>query len=172
MSINKIILSGNLTRNPELRAMQNGTSVLQFGMAVNDRVLNKQTNQWEDRPNYVDVTMFGNRADALSKYLTKGSKVCVEGKIRWSSWNDQQGQKRSKIEVICDEIELMTGTQQQNQQMGSYVQPQRPVAPSVVQPAPAVVTPQVVAPQNRNFYQFQPSEAVPEPSLYDEAIPF
>ena len=105
MSINRVIISGNLTRDPELRSTAGGTSVLGFGVAVNDRRKNQQTGEWEDYPNFIDCTMFGARADALKRYLSKGTKVTIEGKLRWSQW-ERDGQKRSKIEVIVDELEL------------------------------------------------------------------
>lgn len=107
MSINRVIISGNLTRDPELRATASGMPVLGFGVAVNDRRRNQQTGEWEDYPNFIDCTMFGARADSVSRFLTKGSKVAIEGKLRWSQW-ERDGQKRSKIEVIVDEIEFMT----------------------------------------------------------------
>ena len=108
MSINRVMITGNLTRDPELRATQGGTSVLKLGMAVNDRAKNQQTGEWEDRPNFVDVTIFGARAEALSRFLSKGSKVAIEGKLRWSSWESPQGEKRSKLEVVADEVEFLS----------------------------------------------------------------
>ena len=107
MSINRVIISGNLTRDPELRATAGGTPVLSFGMAVNDRRKNTQTGEWEDHPNFVDLTMFGARAEAVGRYMSKGSKVAVEGRLRYSSW-ERDGQRRSKLEVVVDEIELMS----------------------------------------------------------------
>jgi single-strand DNA-binding protein len=108
VSINRVMISGNLTRDPELRSTASGTSVLKMGVAVNDRRKNSQSGEWEDYANFVDATMFGARAEALSKYLSKGQKVAIEGKLRWSSWENQQGEKRSKLEVIIDEIEFMS----------------------------------------------------------------
>lgn len=107
VSINKCFLSGNLTREPELRAMSGGTQVLSFGLAVNDRRRNA-SGEWEDAPNFVDCTMFGRRAEALSRYLSKGIKVSIEGKLRWHSWETNNGEKRSKLEVVVDEIEFMS----------------------------------------------------------------
>ncbi len=107
MSINRVIISGNLTRDPELRSTASGMPVLGFGVAVNDRRKNQQTGEWEDYPNFIDCTMFGARAQSLSRYLTKGTKVSIEGKLRWSQW-ERDGQKRSKIEVIVDELEFMS----------------------------------------------------------------
>ena len=111
MSINRCNISGNLTRDPEMRALRNGTQVLSFGVAVNDRRKNPQTGDWEDYPNFIDCTMFGSRAEAVSRYLANGTKVAIEGKLRYSSW-EKDGQRRSKLEVIVDEIELMSQRQQ------------------------------------------------------------
>ena len=107
MSINRVIISGNLTRDPELRRTQSGMAIMSFGVAVNDRRRNQQTGEWEDYPNFVDCSMFGNRAEKLAPYLVKGTKVAIEGKLRYSQW-ERDGQKRSKLEVIADEIELMS----------------------------------------------------------------
>ena len=108
MSINRVIISGNLTRDPEIRHTTGGTSVLAIGVAVNDRRRNNQTGEWEDYPNFVDCTMFGGRAEAVSRYLSKGSKVAIEGRLRWSQW-ERDGRKQAKLEVIVDDIEFMSG---------------------------------------------------------------
>ena len=108
MSINKVILTGNLTRDPELRDNGKGFYVLSFGVAVNDRRKNNATGQYEDVANFVDCAMFGNRAASVSRFLSKGTKVAIEGKLRWSQWEAADGSKRSKLEVVVDEIEFMT----------------------------------------------------------------
>ena len=108
MSINRVVISGNLTRDPEQRSTASGMTVLGFGVAVNDRRKNQQTGEWEDYPNYIDCTMFGKRADVVSRFLSKGSKVAIEGKLRWSQW-ERDGQRRSKVEVVVEEIVLMSG---------------------------------------------------------------
>lgn len=105
MAINRAIISGNLTKDADLRSTQSGMSVLRFSVAVNERV--KQGEQWVDRPNFIDCTVFGTRAEKIAQYLVKGTKVAVEGKLRWSQW-ESNGEKRSKIEVIVDEIEFMS----------------------------------------------------------------
>lgn len=110
MSINRVIATGNLTRDPELRTTVSGTPVMGFGIAINDCRKNQQTGEWEDYPNFVGCTVFGNRAEALNKFLRKGMKVAIEGKLRWSQW-ERDGQKRSKIEVIVDEVEVMVSKQ-------------------------------------------------------------
>lgn len=155
MSINRVVISGNLTRDPELRSTASGLPVLGFGVAVNDRRKNQQTGEWEDYPNFIDCTMFGARAESLSRYLNKGAKVAIEGKLRWSQW-EREGQKRSKIEVIVDELEFMSSRNDNSSGGGGYT------------PAPAAVA--------------APVAAAPEPavapsvdtssSVYDEDIPF
>ncbi|WP_251158122.1 single-stranded DNA-binding protein [Caniella muris] len=108
MSVNRVCITGNLTRDPELQATQSSTDVLRIGVAVNDRWRNPQTDQWEDRPNFVDCVLFGNRARALAPILAKGMKVAVEGRLRWSQWQDREtGKNRSKLEVVVDEVDLM-----------------------------------------------------------------
>lgn len=110
MSINRVNISGNLTRDSELRSANNGTAILNFSVAVNDRRKNA-SGEWEDVPNYVDCVVFGTRATALNRMLKKGTKVAIEGKLRWSSW-EKDGQRRSKLEVIVDELELMNAPKQ------------------------------------------------------------
>ena len=156
MSINRVNISGNLTRDPELRMTAGGTQVLSFGVAVNDRRRNPQTGEWEDYPNFVDCTMFGTRAEAVGRYLSKGSKVAIEGKLRYSSW-ERDGQRRSKLEVIVDEIEFMSrgnnqggyGQEAAGSYGGGYAAPAH-------QPAPAPA----------------PVQAPPAVDVYDEDIPF
>ena len=104
MGVNIVCISGNLTRDPELRYTSGGMAVLELGIAFNDRRKNAR-GEWEDVPNFVDGTMFGSRAEGIAQYLKKGTMVFVQGKLRWSSW-EKDGQKRSKHEVIVDEIEF------------------------------------------------------------------
>ena len=123
MSINRVVITGNLTRDPEVRRTQGGMAVMSFGIAVNDRRRNSQTGEWEDYANFVDCTMFGERADKISPYLSKGSKCGIEGKLRYSTWENGDGQKRSKLEVIVDEIEFLSPRQgNQGGAQGGYGQ--------------------------------------------------
>jgi single-strand DNA-binding protein len=137
-NINKVLLTGNLTRDPELRATQGGMQILNFGIAANDVTKDAQ-GQWGQRPNFIDCVMFGNRAEAVSRYIQKGSKVAIEGKLRYSSWEQQDGQKRSKLEVVVDSIEFMSGKGQQQPQQGYQTpqpQPQRQEPMSYTQDIP------------------------------------
>lgn len=113
MSINHVAITGNLTREPEIRNTQNGTAVLSFGIAVNDRRKNASGN-WEDVPNFFECVTFGNRATALGDILTKGMKVAISGKLHYSSW-EKDGQKHSKVDIIANEVELMQNRKPQQQ---------------------------------------------------------
>ena len=107
MSINRVVLTGNLTRDAELKQTPAGMAIVKMRLAVNDR--RKVNDQWTDVVNYVDVTMFGSRGEAVSRFLTKGKGIAVEGKLRWHEWESQTGEKRSALEVIADDIELLGG---------------------------------------------------------------
>lgn len=159
MSINRVAISGNLTRDPELRQATGGMAILGFGVAVNDRRKNQQTGEWEDYPNFIDCTMFGARAQSVSRFLSKGSKVAIEGKLRWSQW-ERDGQKRSKIEVIVDEIEFMS--QRQQGQFGGE--------PVYAAAAPAQAA-QPMQPMQQQFGGM-PAPQQAAPSIYDDDIPF
>lgn len=121
MSINNVNISGNLGRDAELKSTASGTPALQFSVCVNDRA--NQNGQWVDRPNWVPCIMYGNRANALSQHLLKGTKVSITGRLRQNQW-ERDGQKHSRLEVIVNEIELMGPRSQQNQQphQGEYQQ--------------------------------------------------
>lgn len=112
--MNKVFLSGNLTRDPEERSTPGGMAVVTFGIAVNERRKNNATGEWEDVPNFFDCTMFGKRAVSVSQYISKGSKVALEGRLRWSQW-ERDGQKRSKVDVIVDDIELMSRSEKRSE---------------------------------------------------------
>lgn len=163
MSINRVIISGNLTRDSELRSTASGMPVLGFGVAVNDRRKNQQTGEWEDYPNFIDCTMFGARAESLSRFLNKGVKVSVEGKLRWSQW-ERDGQKRSKIEVIVDELEFMSSRNNGDAQQSSGYS------------SPAYSAPSYNNGSQGSSYGNASPYAAPaidtSSSVYDEDIPF
>lgn len=114
MSINNVIISGNLAADAKLNRTNNGTAVLNFTVAVNDRRKDAQGN-WVDFPNFVDCVTFNRRAEALASILTKGLRVAVSGKLQQQRW-EKDGQKHSKIEVVANDVEFMTARQQQPQQ--------------------------------------------------------
>lgn len=127
--INNVFLTGRLTGFPELRATAGGTQILSFGLAFNTSVRNRQTGEWDERGNFIDCTIFGKRAEALSRYLTKGQKVAVTGELRYSTW-DKDGRRHSKLDVIVDDIVFMSQRQDANQPAQAAPAPQAPMPPA------------------------------------------
>jgi len=106
-SYNKVILMGNLTRDPELRYTQSNMPICKIGLAVNRRFKDGQSGEWREEPTFVDVTIFGKRGEAFAKYHTKGKPAFIEGELRLDNWEDQQGQKRSKLYVVGNEWQFV-----------------------------------------------------------------
>lgn len=129
MNINRCELSGNVTRDGELKTTMAGTPVLTFGLAFNDRKRNA-ADEWEDVPNFIDCVLFGKLAESIAQYVKKGQKLFVAGKLHYSSW-ERDGTKRSKIELIIDTLDLAggrkQGEQQPAQQAPAYSTPPAPI---------------------------------------------
>jgi len=104
-SFNRVILVGNLTRDPECRYIPNGTAVADFGLAVNDR-RKSPTGEWVDEVTFVDITLWGRTAEVASEFCSKGSPLLVEGRLKLDTW-ESEGQKRSKLKVVGDKIQLL-----------------------------------------------------------------
>ena len=104
-SLNHVVLLGNLTRDPEVRYTPSGTPVATLGLAVNNRV--KQGDEWKDDPCFIDIVVFGKQAESCGEYLSKGQPVLVEGRLRYRTWEGQDGQKRSKHEVTAFRVQFM-----------------------------------------------------------------
>ena len=104
--INRVTLVGRLTRDPELRHLPSGSPVLQLGLAVNGRQKDEMGN-WIDKPNFFDVKVFGNQAEVLANHLAKGRRVGIDGRLDWSSWEAQDGSKRSKVEIIANQVQFL-----------------------------------------------------------------
>jgi single-strand DNA-binding protein len=104
-SYNRVILMGNLTRDVELRYTPAGTPVTEVGLAVNDRRKN-QNGEWVDETTFVDVTFWGRTAEVASEYLSKGSPVFIEGRLKLDTW-EKDGQKNYKLRVVCDRMQLL-----------------------------------------------------------------
>lgn len=113
-SLNRVFLMGNLTRDPELRYVPSGTAVTSFDLAVN-RVYNTQAGEKKQETSFVRIVVWARRAEVCAEYLTKGSPVFVEGRLRSRSWETQEGQKRSTIEVIANSVQFLRGAQKSNQ---------------------------------------------------------
>lgn len=109
MNINRVVLTGNLTREPELRSTNNGFSICSLGIAVNTRRKNNATGEWEDRPNYFRVTVLGKQGENCAQYLSKGRPVAIDGRLEWRQWEDKNGQKRESIDVIAESVQFLGG---------------------------------------------------------------
>jgi single-strand DNA-binding protein len=106
-NINRVIITGNLTRDPELRSTPGGTTVCSLRVAVNSRRKDGQTGQWVDKPNYFDVTVFGSQGENCGQYLAKGRPVAVEGRLNWREWEAQDGGKRQAVDIIADAVQFL-----------------------------------------------------------------
>lgn len=118
--LNTVSIGGNLCRNAELRATASGMAVLTFSVAVNESRKNKQTGEYEDYQNYVDCTMFGRRAESVSRYLSKGTYVALTGRLHQNRWQNEYGKNRSKLEVTVDNIHF----ESRGERDGGYEQQQ------------------------------------------------
>lgn len=113
-SLNRIFLMGNLTRDPELRYVPSGTAVTSFDLAVN-RIYVTQSGEKKQETSFVRIVVWARRAETCAEYLTKGSPVFVEGRLRSRSWETQDGQKRSTIEVVANNVQFLRGAQKERQ---------------------------------------------------------
>src|SRR3954467_12029212 len=135
-NINRVVLVGNLTRDPELRHTPSGTPVCKLRIAVNTRQKD-QSGNWGDKPNYFDVTVWGNQAESCSQFLSKGRPVGIDGRLDWREWDAQDGTKRQAVEIIADTVQFLGsrgddagfgGGQGQGQGRGEFVQAGAPSA--------------------------------------------
>ena len=107
-NINRVVLVGNLTRDPELRHTPGGTSVCSLRLAVNTR-RKDESGQWTDKPNYFDVTVWGGQAESCAQFLSKGRPVGIDGRLEWREWDAQDGSKRQAVEVIAENVQFLGG---------------------------------------------------------------
>ena len=105
-NINRVVIAGNLTRDPELRNLPSGTSVCSLRLACNTR-RKDESGQWVDKPNYFDVTVWGAQGENCAQYLAKGRPVAIDGRLEWREWQDQQGSKRQSIDIIADSVQFL-----------------------------------------------------------------
>jgi single-strand DNA-binding protein len=105
-NINRVVLVGNLTRDPELRQTPSGTSVCSLRIAVNSR-RRDESGQWSDKPNYFSISVFGNQAESCAQYLSKGRPVAIDGRLDWREWQTQDGQKREAVEIVAESVQFL-----------------------------------------------------------------
>ena len=156
-AFNKVILVGNLTRDPEVRYTPSGTPVSDIGVAVNRTWYDRQTNERREETTFVDVTLWGRQAEIAGEYLTKGRQVLIEGRLQLDQWEDRQtGQKRSKLRVVCENLQML----------GSRSDGTRSPTPSAPTPGPA----EGQEPPPEPAADFPPEEAAGPPP--DDEVPF
>ncbi|HZN90651.1 MAG TPA: single-stranded DNA-binding protein [Thermoleophilaceae bacterium] len=107
VNLNRVCITGNLTRDPELRSTNSGTSVCSLRVAVNTRRKDPQTGEWGEKPNYFDVTVWGAQADNCAQYLSKGRPVAVDGRLEWREFTDREGNKRQAVDIIADSVQFL-----------------------------------------------------------------
>jgi single-strand DNA-binding protein len=108
-SINRVVLVGNLTRDPELRHTPSGMAVCSLRIAVNTRRKDAATGEWGEKPNYFDITVWGNQGENCAQYLAKGRPVAIDGRLEWREWETQDGSKRQAVEVVADSVQFLGG---------------------------------------------------------------
>jgi single-strand DNA-binding protein len=109
-NINRVTLTGNLTRDPELSSLSgSGTSVCALRVACNGRRKNNDTGQWEDQPNYFDITVWGAQGENCARFLSKGRPVAIDGRLRWREWTTNEGQKRQAVDIIAETVQFLGG---------------------------------------------------------------
>ena len=170
-NINTVVIAGRTTKDPEIKVTPSGTAVLSLSLAVNDTKKNAQ-GEWEEIANFFDCVLFGERAERIAQYITKGSKLTVNGRLHQNRWQAQDGTNRSSVSIIVQDIELPPRSQPQGTGEGyaDYTQPPQPTQP--VQP--------IQAAQSNRLIDVQTTVAAPKPapqpiaqdSMYGEEIPF
>ncbi len=106
-NINRVVMTGNLTADPELRSLPSGTSVCSLRIACNTRRKNGSTGEWEDKPNYFNVTVWGAQGENAARYLSKGRPVAIDGRLEWREWEAQDGTKRQATDIIADSVQFL-----------------------------------------------------------------
>ena len=108
-NINRVIITGNLTRDPELRSTSSGMSVCSMRVACNTRRKDQSTGDWVDKPNYFDVTVWGAQGENCARFLAKGRPVAIDGRLEWREWQDKEGNTRQSIDIIADAVQFLGG---------------------------------------------------------------
>jgi len=139
-NINVVVITGNLTRDPELRSTPGGTSVCKLRVAVNSRRKDGQTGEWVDKPNYFDVTVWGAQGENCANYLSKGRPVAVEGRLDWREWEDKEGGKRQSVEIIANSVQFLGSRDGGGNGNGFTPQSDTPADTSDYDAAPAAAT--------------------------------
>jgi len=125
-NINRVVLTGNLTRDPDLRNLPSGTAVCSLRLAVNTR-RKDQSGQWVDKPNYFDITVWGQQGENCAQYLSKGRPVAVDGRLEWREFTDKDGNNRQAVEIVADSVQFLGGRDDGGNGNGGRFSPQSDV---------------------------------------------
>src|SRR3954453_284018 len=151
-NINRVVMTGNLTADPELRSLPSGNSVCSLRVACNTRRKDGASGEWVDKPNYFDVTVWGAQGENCARYLAKGRPVAINGRLEWREWEDQNNNKRQAVEIIADSVQFLGGREDGGNGNGGGFTP----------PSPVPV-------DDQDFKVSQPASA---PSAADSTFPF
>ena len=119
-NINRVVLTGNLTRDPELRSLPSGFAICSLRIASNTRRKDGTTGEWIDKPNYFDITVFGAQGENCARFLSKGRPVAIDGRLEWREWTDKEGNKRQSVEVVADAVQFLVGRDDNGGGGGGY----------------------------------------------------
>ena len=129
-NINRVVLTGNLTRDPELRSTASGMSVCSLRIASNTRRKNQATGEWEDKPNFFDVTVWGAQGENCARFLSKGRPVALDGRLEWREWEAQDGNKRQSVEIVADAVQFLGGREDGPAAAAAAASPRAPTSRS------------------------------------------
>jgi single-strand DNA-binding protein len=152
-NINRVIITGNLTTDPELRSLPSGTSVCKLRVACNTRRKDNSTGEWVDKPNYFDVTVWGAQGENCARYLSKGRPVAVDGRLEWREW-EQDGNKRQAIDIIADSVQFLSSPRDEGGGGGNGFTPRSDI------------------PVDTNDFATAPAGGASSPPSSDDDIPF
>jgi single-strand DNA-binding protein len=155
-SYNRVILLGNLTRDPEMRYIPSGTAVTNFGLAMNERYTDRQTGEQKENTCFVDVEAWGRQAEVANEYLSKGRPVFIEGSLKFDSWEADDGSKRNKLSVRAFRIQLIGGRRDGDETGGGYADAEPAAAPA----------------QSASYQEAPAPQASSAPSSTEDDIPF
>ena len=148
-NINRVVLTGNLTADPDLRTLPSGNSVCKLRLATNTRRKDSSTGEWVDKPNYFDVTVWGAQGENTAKYLVKGSGVAIDGRLEWREWETPEGTKRQAVDIIADNVQFLGGKGKD-----APVAAAEPAAAAPAEPAAAAAPAAAVAPAGEDDIPF------------------
>ena len=165
-NINRVVLTGNLTRDPELRSTASGMSVCSLRIASNTRRKNQSTGEWEDKPNFFDVTVWGAQGENCARFLSKGRPVALDGRLEWREWETQDGNKRQSVEIVADAVQFLGGRDDGNGGGGGGFTPRSdvPVNESDFQPAGGAARARAAPPRPTTTSPSRPAQRAPGPA--------